>query len=173
VTASFFAIMVVMKIALFSDIHDNLPRLEAAIDICQKKGIKTVLCMGDVSRHETLGLLAQEFEVVYLALGNMDYNLKHQPSIIPENVYVFSEEGGLIELAGKKIFMVHYDFVAQEKASQGAYDLVFYGHTHTPWEKKIGKTIILNPGEISGQFGQATFAIYDLDKMKAELRVIS
>lgn len=161
-----------MKIAIFADIHDNVPRLEEALKIAEKEGIKTAICLGDVSRLDTLELLAKPFKKVYFSLGNMDFKIKDKTGLFPENVIWFGEEGGEIKLLDKKIFIVHYDFLGKKAADSGKYDLVFYGHTHTPWEKRIGKTVFLNPGEISGQFGPPSFAIYDLLNMKAELIIL-
>lgn len=162
-----------MKIAVIADIHDNLPRLEEALKRTVESDLKTCVCLGDVSRLEVLEVISNAFEKVYLTFGNMDYNLKKQTGLFPENVEWFPEEGGEFKIRNKKIFIVHYDFLARKAAETGKFDLVFYGHTHTPWEKKIGKTILLNPGEIAGQFGQASFAIYDLTKLEGKLEILA
>lgn len=161
-----------MKIAVLADIHDNMPRLEECLLDCKKRNLTTAICLGDISRLDTLERVSERFKKVYIALGNMDFNLKNQTGLFPENVTFFGEEGGEIEIAGKKIFIVHYDFLGKKAAETEKYDIVFYGHTHTPWEKKIKKTVFLNPGEISGQFGPPSFAVYDLSLMKAELVIL-
>lgn len=162
-----------MKVALLADIHDNHPRLEEAIKVSRENKVEVALCLGDVSNHETLEVLSQGYKKVYLVFGNMDFKIKQETGLFPENIFWYSEEGGELELRKQKIFIVHYDFLAQRAASTGKYDLVFYGHTHTPWVKEIGKTILLNPGEVAGQYGPATFAIFDLLSKKAELKRLS
>ena len=38
-----------MKIAILSDIHGNLPALEAALSLCRAEGVDHYLCLGDVA----------------------------------------------------------------------------------------------------------------------------
>ena len=77
-----------------------------------------------------------------------------------------------IELGGKKIFLNHYPDIAKNKAESGKYDLVFYGHTHKPWEEKVGECRLVNPGELSGQRFKPTFAIYDTETDNLELKIL-
>lgn len=149
-----------MKIAIISDIHDNLPRLEEALAICKKEKIKTCICCGDISSLEIVNILAASFEKNYLALGNMDYSLKNQLNLFPENAQVSSN---ILEfkIDNLKMAVVHHDFKAKELAKTSDLDYIFFGHTHTPWEDRAGRTKIINPGELSGQFGRPTFAILD------------
>ncbi|MCB9366991.1 MAG: metallophosphoesterase family protein [Calditrichaeota bacterium] len=37
-----------MKLGIISDIHGNLPALEAVIEDCQKQALETIVCLGDV-----------------------------------------------------------------------------------------------------------------------------
>lgn len=160
-----------MKLAILADIHDNEIRLHEALGIIKDEGIDIGICCGDIARLETLVIMAKSFKKLYVALGNMDYNLKMQTELFPDNVRAW-EKAGELKIAGVKIAIVHHDYLARELAQEGKYDLVFYGHTHTPWEKKIRQTILLNPGEVSGQFGPASFAIFDLSTMKASLKLL-
>ncbi len=149
-----------MKIAIMSDIHDNLPRLKEAIDKAQGMGIKICILTGDIQTLDTLGIVAENFSKVYLALGNGDYAIDRATGLIPKNI-VWAK--GILDfrLGSLECAAVHYDYLARDLAQKGGYDYVFYGHTHTPWEKTIGKTKMVNPGEVAGQFGKATFAILD------------
>ena len=54
----------------------------------------------------------------------------------------------------------------------GRYDYVFYGHNHTPWEEKIGNTVVANPGTLAGMFQKATFAVLDTKNKKLELKIL-
>ena len=56
-----------------------------------------------------------------------------------------------ITLGGKKIAVVHYPEKARALAESGKYEMVFYGHTHKPWEERIGQCRLVNPGELAGQ----------------------
>jgi len=171
-----------MKIAVFSDIHDNLERWREAVEIIKAEKIKIGICCGDIGDLNTVQEVAKSFEVLYLALGNLDFKLKNAMDsrlrgndrgggLFPVNVEWFMDVGEF-EIDGKKIALVHNQHTAKKLAESGKYDIVFYGHTHTPWEEKIGNTVLLNPGEVSGQFGRASFATFDLAKMKAELKML-
>jgi hypothetical protein len=160
-----------MKIAILSDVHDNLPRLEEALVICIHQKIETCICCGDVGQLETLAKISDTFRNVYLALGNADFNLLTKTGLFAENV-IWDENILEVEIDGRNIAIVHHDYKTRELAALNKYDLIFYGHSHTPWEKKLGRTILLNPGEITGQFGQASFAIFDTESMKAELKLL-
>ena len=160
-----------MKIAVISDIHGNEAYLAKAKQIIVKEQIKTVICCGDIQSEEMFHELDTWKQKVYFSLGNADKELERKLEsgiLYPEKLRYYSDFG-MVNLAGKKIAFCHYDFFAKKLAETQKYDLVFYGHTHTPWEEKIGKTTLLNPGEITAQFGKPTFAIYNLEKMKAKL----
>ena len=161
-----------MKIAVFSDVHDNLMRWQEAAKIIKSEKIKIGICCGDTGDLQTLEAISNVFDKVYLVIGNLDYHIKDKSSLSPENVEWFMDVGEF-ELDGKEIALVHNQHTAKKLAESEKYDIVFYGHTHTPWEEKIGKTVLLNPGEVAGQFGKATFAIYDIGEMKAELKLLT
>lgn len=160
-----------MKIAVISDIHDNIARLNEALSIATKENIEACFCCGDISSLETVQIISGAFKRVFLVLGNMDFALKNQLELFPENITASAD---ILEfkLGKLKIALTHYDYKAKELAKSELYDFIFYGHTHTPWEKKIKKTTILNPGEITGQFGRASFAIFDTKGKKAKLILI-
>lgn len=160
-----------MKIAVFSDVHDNLTRWAEAAEIIKAKGIKVGICCGDVTSLETLEEIAKSFETLYLAAGNGDYRISRAVEQIPDNVKYF-EKVGAFELEGKKIAIVHNSKLTPQIADSSIYVIIFYGHTHTPWEKKIKKSIILNPGEVAGHYGQASFCIFDLEKLKGQLKLL-
>ena len=160
-----------MKLAVFSDIHDNMTRFSEAAEIIKNEKIEIGICCGDVTSKETLSEIAKIFKTLYLALGNADYKLSYDIKGIPKNVKAF-EKIGAFELEGKKVAVVHNDRQAENITASGIYDIVFYGHTHTPWEKKAGKTIMLCPGEVAGHYGPASFCIYDISTLTGSLKLL-
>ncbi len=160
-----------MRIAIISDIHGNMAYLAKAKETIDKEKIKVVVCCGDIQTEEAFHELDLWPQKVYLALGNADLELSQKLEsglIYPEKLEYF-KDFGVLNLDKKKIAFTHYDFYAKKLASEGKYNLIFYGHTHTPWEEKFNKTILLNPGEVAAQFGKPTFAIYDTGTAKAKL----
>ena len=165
-----------MKIAVISDSHDNLATIQKAIIWLNKQKIKILLHCGDVCSPGTLKEIAKTFKgKVYLSFGNVDgdrFNmLKPKAEGKLKNV-VFCGDSGKITIAGKRIAFCHFPLVAQGLAVSKKYDFVFYGHTHRPWEEKIDKTRLVNPGTLAGMFNKATFAVYDTKTDKLELKLI-
>jgi len=160
-----------MIVAVFSDVHDNIARLEEVLKICGKKKIETCICCGDIGTFETFKKIYESFRNVYFALGNADYTMLNKTGLLPESV-TWDKEIVETELNGKKVAVVHHDYKARKLAETGEFDIIFYGHTHTPWEKKIGKSLLINPGEIAGHYGRASFALFDTETLKAELIIL-
>lgn len=148
--------------------------LAAAKKIIDAEKVKTVICTGDIQDEEAFLEIDSWNQDVYLSLGNADYAIREyldSGSIVAEHIKIFIDYG-VLNTGDKKIAFCHYPKYADRLAESGKFDVIFYGHDHRPWEKKIGKTVLLNPGEIQARDGQPTFAIYDLTKMKAELKIL-
>lgn len=150
-----------MKFAIVSDTHDNTANFNKAIGWLNQEGIKLILHCGDICNQETIDEAIKNFHgEINWVRGNGDYNL---PDI---------KETKELELESKKIFFNHYLDVAKKAAESGKYDLVFYGHTHRPWVEAIGNCKLANPGELAGQRFKPTFAIYDTETDKLELKIL-
>ena len=150
-----------MKIAIVSDTHDNIDNFNKIIDFLHKENIGTILHCGDICNQEIIDQALKNFkgEIMFVR-GNGDFELHN----IPEKLE--------IELGDKKIFFNHYPDIAKKKAESGKFDLVFYGHTHRPWVEMIGNCKLVNPGEVAGQRFKPTFAIYDTENDKLELKIL-
>ena len=165
-----------MKIAIISDTHDNVASLKRAVGLIKKEEIKLIIHCGDIFHLETLKEGLKSFQgKIYIIFSKADADF----SGIPENSFrelpesKIWEEFGKVKLGEKKIAFCHFPEIARDLANCQKYDLVFYGHTHKPWEQKIGKTKLVNPGNLAGLFYPATFAIYDTKTDKLELKILS
>ena len=166
-----------MKIAIFSDSHDNWPNIEKAIKYLDKNKIRLIIHCGDVCAPSTLEEMVKLFkgEQIHLVKGNVDGDIEGFKNV--EKKYAqklkFYGQTGLLTLKIKnlklKIVFCHDPFVAKKMAESQKYDFVFHGHTHKPWQEKIGQTTIINPGTLAGLFSKATFAIFDTQTKKAQL----
>ena len=72
-----------MRIALISDIHANLPALEAVLAAIAAERVDLTLCLGDLvgynaDPHECLALL--QTQVQYIVAGNHDYDIARESS---------------------------------------------------------------------------------------------
>ncbi len=72
-------------------------------------------------------------------------------------------------MGGPKIALVHYPHLGRALASGEQYDLVCYGHDHARTITWMGRTLLLNPGEVMGRFGTHSVAVYDTERGTAPL----
>lgn len=163
-----------MIFAIVSDTHGNVANFKKSVEWIEKQKIKTILHCGDIGSPESLKESLEDFDGEFFGVfGNMDSDYKiliDEYNEIP-NVEI-KEHTFETELAGKKIAVNHFPHKAKKLAQSREYDLVFYGHTHRPWDEKVGDCHMINPGELAGQFNKPTFAVYDTDSNKLELKIL-
>ncbi|MBI5621448.1 YfcE family phosphodiesterase [Candidatus Falkowbacteria bacterium] len=160
-----------MKIAIFSDSHDNLPNIDEALNIIATENITTIIHCGDVCMPETLRHLAKHFSgTIHLTNGNSDDEHNLEQTKLP-NVIFYGSVGSL-PVDGKTMGWTHYPQTARELANSGAYDIIFHGHTHQPGEGTVGEIKIVNPGTLGGGFARPTFALYDTATDTLELKIL-
>jgi len=163
-----------MKIAIISDTHDNVPNLEKALKWMNQNNIEQIIHCGDLCAPSILvSVLAPNFAgPIHMVFGNVeDRQLLPQIAAGIPNVKHYGDFGE-VNLGGKNIAFVHYPEEGKKLAQSNKYDLVFYGHNHTPWEETAGKTKLVNPGTLAGLFAKATFAVYDTVNDKLELKIL-
>ncbi len=163
-----------MKIAIISDSHDNWPNLEKTIKYLNKHKIPMIIHCGDVCAPSTLDEMAKLYKgKIHLAKGNVDGDVDGFKNVEKEHKKLkYHGNTAKIEVDGLKLVFCHFPFVAKKMAQSQKYDFIFYGHTHTPWQEKKGKTNLLNPGTVAGLFAKATFAIFDTKTKKAQLIIL-
>ena len=150
-----------MRFAIVSDTHDNMKNFNKVIDFLNAQEITTLLHCGDICNQETVDEATKNFKGQILWVkGNGDYHLHDMKDMMEA------------DLGGKKIVFIHYPELAKKLAESGKYDLVFYGHTHRPWEEMVGKCRLVNPGELAGQRYKPCFALYDTEMDKLELKIL-
>jgi len=151
-----------MKIGIISDSHDNIWRLEEAIQYLITADL--VLHCGDLISPFMVHRLAKGLGniPVHLVWGNNDGD-KFTVSKIAEKYTNFTIHGEYFELEIDQIRIAinHYPEIARGLALSEQYDLVCYGHDHIPHQEQLGKTILVNPGEIMGMNGSSTLAFFD------------
>lgn len=163
------------KIAITSDIHNNLANLKKVLDYCASNKVRTIICCGDLANVETLDFLNDNFSgEIYYTFGNMDdgqmqeYHFKKKY----KNTFIFKKFGEA-KIENKSIAFVHYPDKARELCESGKYDFVFHGHTHKPWTEKIGNCTLLNPGNVANEIYPPTFAVWETDNDKFDLIIIN
>ncbi len=164
-----------MRLAILSDIHDNLWNLAVAMEMVRTAD--AVLCCGDLCSPFVIDELTKCEATVHIVFGNNDADLYRITSkaLNKPNCKVYGE---LFQATfdNRRVAMNHFDYLARPMAKSGDYDVVCFGHNHE-WEiRRQGPTLLINPGPIMGaKFSSgkwedtaATFVLYDTTADAAE-----
>ncbi len=154
-----------MKIGIVSDTHDNKEKVEKIFMTFEKAGIKTVIHLGDLISPFVIEWIRDKYSKdLILIRGNNDGEFLFTLEKVKKYGYVYYEDPVIIELGGKRLAIMHKPIFIDEIASSSSIDYVLYGHTHKRVHKKIGKTLIINPGEACGYLtGVSTYVILDIE----------
>lgn len=172
-----------MKIAVISDIHDNVWRLKAALEKIREIKPEALVCCGDLCSPFIIDLLAQGYPgPIQLVFGNNDGDRATLMSRLYRTQGRVRARGELAEFwelngrlaprqevedpkgeikrdffdptfQGKRIAVNHYDYLARPLAASGHYNLVFYGHNHQRRHEYTPHCVALNPGALMGYNG--------------------
>jgi len=158
-----------MRVAVLSDTHDNIWKLDAALAHIQRG--EAVIHCGDLCSPFLLRMLAEGVGArpVHVVWGNNDGDkllLARVAGGHPE-VRLYGQFAEL-DLAGVAAAVNHYPEIARPVALSGKYRLVCYGHNHTAREERIGDCLLLNPGELAGIQGRSTIALVDTADLSVE-----
>jgi putative phosphoesterase len=156
-----------VKIAILSDIHDNIWKLAAALD--RLGDADALICCGDLCAPFIVPQMAEGFRgPIHIVFGNNDgdrFRITQQAQRF-ENVTIHGELADLT-LGGKRIAVHHFEDVGRLIAVSGIYDVVCCGHNHVFEIERVGKTLRINPGEIMARFGSSTYVVYDTETDEA------
>jgi putative phosphoesterase len=165
-----------LKLAIIADVHDNLINLQKALDYIDKEKIDYLISLGDLQSLEAWQMLDDLKIPVWAVMGNADKDIigEKQLRAAVKNIH-FSPNIATVELAEKKIIFGHYPEIIKKIILNypNKYQLALAGHTHLPWEEMIGTTKVLNPGNIANIRCAPTFAIMNLDTLKAKLILLN
>lgn len=165
-----------MKICVVSDSHDNRKLLASAVADAKARGAQAILHAGDVCAPSTL-LCLKEFGLpIHVIHGNNTGDLVTMGRLALKPGYGITYHGqdAGINLAGRRIFIVHYPHYARAMGTTGEWDLVCFGHDHRAKIESVpnmtgGETLLVDPGSCAGLDGPATYAFGDLESMQFEL----
>lgn len=169
-----------MKVCIVSDSHDNRDLLAAAVADAITRGAEAVLHCGDVVAALTLRVLKRFDVPVHVIHGNNTGDpytlgkLAYEPG---SKLHYYGQDAG-IELAGRKIFIVHYPHYARAMCTTGEWDLVCCGHDHRSNIENLpniqgGHTLLVNPGTVAGIGAPPTYAFGDLQTLQFEILDVS
>jgi len=150
-----------MTLFVISDTH--VPEMSEKIPddfLDQIKADDILFHAGDFTNLKTLNELEKRCKV-YAVRGNMDN--PEVKKILPEK--------RTVEILGKRIGIFHgrgAPFNLAErvlKEFEEGLDLIIFGHSHIPYHKKAGKTLLFNPGSLGNpSLRNRTYGILNLEK---------
>ncbi|AEC51032.1 hypothetical protein PNA2_0115 [Pyrococcus sp. NA2] len=158
-----------MKIGIMSDTHDNLPAIRMAVEFFNKEGVELVLHAGDF----VAPFVAKELSKLNAPLKGVFGNNDGEREGLKERLGI-KDEVLTLDLDGFKVIMLHGtdERIVEALAKSQLYDIVIRGHTHRHGIQEVGRTIVINPGEVCGYVtGIKSVAI--LNTTEREIRIIN
>lgn len=155
-----------MRIGVVSDTHGHVEYAKLAVSKLKELDVEQVLHCGDIGTTAIVRLFEQW--PTHFVFGNVD----HEEDVLRRAIEAAGQtchgRFGAIELAGKKIALVHGDDAKafRDAALNGLYDLVCYGHTHVAKQDMVEKTLVLNPGALY-RANPHSFAVVELPQVTA------
>jgi putative phosphoesterase len=169
-----------LKICIVSDSHDRADPLAQAVAQGKARGAEVVIHCGDVIGTQTLRAALAVGLPLHVIHGN---NLGDPLSLSrwardSAGQLTYHGPDARLELAGRKIFVVHYPEYGYGMACTGDWDLVCCGHSHNAGVQQVanvkgGKTWLVNPGTVAGLAAPATWMLGDLAAMRFETHSLS
>lgn len=158
-----------MVLGIISDTHDQLANIDKAVAYLRKKQVEHVLHAGDFVAPFAVKRLAALKCPVTAVYGNNDGERTGIRNALGEWGTVASRVVRL-ELAGRRILMMHEPDLVEESAASGLHDVVVFGHTHEASVEETGGCLVINPGSAGGVPDvPPTCVVLDLEKMKARI----
>jgi uncharacterized protein len=149
--------LMIVKIGVISDTHDDIENTEKAIKIFNLMKVDHVFHAGDYVYPGMISLfkeLNKEIKL-YGVRGNNDGELMgitRQFAEI-ENALFLNEFGKLL-ISSKKIGIYHgtNSDLSESLVESQSFDILILGHTHVKRIENMGKTLVLNPGALNRNF---------------------
>ena len=128
-----------MKICIVSDSHDRADALAQAVREAKAQGAEAVIHCGDLIGAQTLKPALALGLPLHLIHGNNvgDPQALHHLSRASDGQLQYHGPDARIELAGRRVFVVHYHDYGYAMACTGDWELVCCGHSHQAEARKV------------------------------------
>ncbi len=155
-----------MRICVISDTHipDRYEELPAQL-VSEIKQSDLVIHAGDFTSYDLYQQI-RHLKPLKAVLGNMDTpelrdHLKEKEAFAVKNFKI-----GIMHGYGNPAMMLQ----TIKENFDNSFDLVVFGHSHTPFQEKSGKTIYLNPGSPTDKIF-APYNTFGIVEINGDLRV--
>ncbi len=137
-----------MKIGVLSDTHGRADTVAAALAEFRARGVELLIHCGDIDDAETVASFAGW--PVHFVYGNCDGDRAGIRRAIEAIGATLHDPFGHLDIEGKAIAWLHGDRpgLMHDIETSGAYDYLFYGHTHVAEQHRTGQTRVINPGAL-------------------------
>ena len=157
-----------MKAGILSDTHDCRGWTERALEMFLEEAVGVIVHLGDVCAGFTLNRFRDCGVPLIGVFGNNDGD---RQGILVASGGAFRSGPHKADLDGRRVLMSHaFDELQDEIGERGRYDLILFGHTHRPLAMRVGRALVVNPGEACGYMsGRPTCAVVDLETLEARI----
>ena len=160
-----------MKIGIISDTHDAHENICKVVEILNNRKVDFVLHAGDIISPFAAKAFAEVDGAEFIAVfGNSEGEKLFVKDVIEEfggQIHEYAYKG---TIGGRKIFMTHVPTAIEEVIASGNYDLVVYGHTHKQDIRKVGETLVVNPGEATNWLtGSSALVVVESNDLSYEV----
>jgi putative phosphoesterase len=154
-----------VKVGILSDSHDHRAAAAGALLLFRAEGVGMVFHLGDVCSPAVLDGYDDPSIPFLGVFGNNDYD---RDGLQEATGGAFRQGPRIETVDGRRILLAHsYDQLRGKLSMEGRFDLVLFGHTHRPLTMRVGKALVVNPGESCGLMRwKNTCAIVDLATME-------
>ncbi|MCD6575214.1 metallophosphoesterase [Candidatus Aerophobetes bacterium] len=159
-----------MLLGIMADSHDNLFKIEEAVNFFNQERVDLVLHAGDF----IAPFVVRKFKMLRCPLigvfGNNDGEKKGlKDKILSIGGEIYNPPYSFIK-NGKRILLLH-DPEKLKKIDLNPFDLIIYGHTHQSEIKRKEGKVFINPGECGGWLtGKSTIALLNLDTLQVIIK---
>jgi putative phosphoesterase len=157
-----------MRLAIISDIHDQLGHLRQVMARLSAMNPDVVICCGDITRTEALLAARLPGLPLTFCLGNCDAGEagRLRSTAAAHGIGAWGDLGEWSLGKGERpVAFTHFPALARKAAASGKYRAVFYGHTHRQAQEVIetdeGPCLVANPGDIEGRYGTFGALLWD------------
>lgn len=154
-----------MRLGIISDTHGQTANARRAVHLLESLEAETIIHCGDIGSPWIPSLFSPW--PTHYVFGNVDEDRGELRAAIADAGHVCHDRFGTLDLDGVKIAFLHGDDGARLRATidSGDWDLVCFGHTHRAEQRRVRRTLALNPGALY-RASPHTLAIVDLPQIE-------
>jgi uncharacterized protein len=166
----FFLAGVLVRIGIISDSHDDMVSIRKTVDILNAERVSHAIHAGDIISPFTFEVFSELTCGFSAIFGNNDGDKILLKERFKGNIH---NQPFITALEGRKIVVLHEPDLVEALAVSRYFDIIIYGHTHSPAIRKVKDTLVINPGKVAKLHrGESTLALLDLERMEAEIVII-